>query len=485
MSASLPRTKIVATIGPASESEEVLRALIRAGLDVARLNFSHATHDWAHAVVERIRRIAAEEGETVAVLQDLQGPRLRVGPIAGGQVALVPGARLLLTPRDVPGDQTAVRVDYAPLARDLRPGNRVLIDDGLLELEVERVDAEDVLCLVRTGGTLRSHKGINLPDARISAPALTEKDHTDARFGATLGVDYVALSFVRNATDVLALRAVLSEAASTAPIVAKIERPEGVAEFDAILQVVDGVMVARGDLGIEMGPEQVPLIQKQLIRRCRAAGKPVITATQMLESMVVHPRPTRAEASDVANAILDGTDAVMLSAETASGAYPVEAVRTMARIAGVAERALPEADYMAEGAAHPIVSVTNAITAATVATAEQLGVRLIVTLTESGHTARMVAKHRPATPILAVTPNPETRARLALVWGVQPVEMARLHDDAEMFAQCIRLARAAGAEDGDLVAVTAGLPLATPGRTNLLRIHLVGDEGGHVLPHDH
>jgi pyruvate kinase len=450
------------------------------------LNFSHAEPEWARAVVERLRRLAAGAGQVVAVLQDLQGPRLRVGEIAGGAANLSAGAGFTLTTRAVPGDDRAVHVDYPNLPRDLRPGQRVFLDDGLIELRVEEIVGPDLACTVVAGGALRPHKGINLPDAAISAPTLTEKDVRDARFGASLGVDYVALSFVRGATDVLALRAVLDEAGSQAPIIAKIERREAVRDFDPILQVVDGVMVARGDLGIEIGPEQVPLLQKQIIRRCRAAGKPVITATQMLESMVGRPRPTRAEASDVANAILDGTDAVMLSAETAAGAYPVEAVRTMARIAAVAERALPDADYLAEGGGHPVVSVTNAISAATVAASVQLGARLILTLTESGHTARMVAKHRPATPILAVTPDAATLRRLALVWGVQPVAVEDFHDAEELVAACLRLARTAGgAEDGDLVALTAGVPVGVRGRTNLLRLHILGEESGFQVAHDH
>lgn len=473
-----PRTKIVATLGPASESEDSILALMRAGVSVFRLNFSHASAEWARLVVDRVRQIAARERTVVALFQDLQGPRLRIGNIKAGSAALTAGQELVLTQRAVPGDATAVQVEYPPLARDVRPGQRVLLDDGQIELEVTQVAGSDVRCRVRTGGELKPRKGINLPDATISAPTLTQKDRADALIGVALGVDYVALSFVRSPADLETLRAHLIQAGAQIPLIAKIERREAVADFDAILQAADGIMVARGDLGIEMGPEQVPLIQKQIIQRCRAAGKPVITATQMLESMISHPRPTRAEASDVANAILDGTDAVMLSAETAAGSYPTESVQTMVRIGLVTERALPTVQVVARQAANVYEAITDAVSSATVTAAADLHARLLVTVTDSGHTARMVAKHRPLTTLLAVTPDPATLRRLALVWGVRPYLFSGGdRTTATMVAHSFNLASAeGGAQEGDLVAVTAGVPAGVAGRTNLLRIWVVGEE---------
>lgn len=465
-----PRTKIVCTLGPSTDPPEVLRAMIRAGMSVARINFSHGDHA-AHARrIALVRQIAQEEGAIVALLGDLQGPRWRVGLIEGGYIVVSPGQRIVLTTRPVPGGPQEIHLPHPDLMALARPGQTLLLNDGLLEFRVEAVDGTDLICRVVRGGTLSSHKGINAPGLPLTLPALTEKDRLDVRFAVEQGMDYLALSFVRTAEDVRQLRALLQELGASIPIVAKIEKREALAHFEDILEAADAVMVARGDLGVEIPPEEVPIHQKRIIRLCNRAGKPVITATQMLNSMVNHPRPTRAEASDVANAILDGTDAVMLSAETATGTYPVEAVEMMARIARMAEEALPHRqwlDLIGETAA-----VAEAISRATVEIAERIGARAIVTLTMSGYTARMIARHRPPMPILAVTPVPATLRRLALVWGVQPALMPAVRTTDEMLGAACQAALQSGlAQPGDLLVITAGVPFGRPGHTNLLKVH--------------
>ena len=467
-----PRTKIVCTLGPSTDHPEILRAMIRAGMSVARINFSHGDHA-AHARrIAMVRQIAQEEGAIIALLGDLQGPRWRVGVIEGGYIAIAPGQRITLTTRMVPGSPQEVHLPHPELVALVRPGQTLLLDDGLLEFQVEEVNGTDVICRVVRGGTLSSHKGINAPGLPLTLPALTEKDRTDVRFAVEQGMDYLALSFVRTAEDVRQLRALLHELGASIPIVAKIEKREALENFEAILEAADAVMVARGDLGVEIPPEEVPIHQKRIIRLCNRAGKPVITATQMLNSMVSHPRPTRAEASDVANAILDGTDAVMLSAETATGTYPVEAVQMMARIARIAEGAMPHRqwlDLIGESA-----EVTEAISRATVEIAEQVGARAIVTSTMSGYTARMIARHPPPVPILAVTPVPATLRRMALVWGVEPVLMPSVRNTDEMLGAASQAALQSGlARPGDLIVITAGVPFGRPGHTNLLKVHRI------------
>lgn len=470
------RTKIVCTLGPASSTEGTLREMIRTGMNVARLNFSHGNHESHAALIAAVRRVASEEGRMVAVLQDLQGPRIRIGEIAGGAAVLSADSRFVLTVAEVVGDGRIAAVHGAPLPQDVRAGDRILIDDGAIELEAVRISGDEVECVVLIGGTLKPHKGVNVPGRTLSVPSITEKDAGDLEFGISQGVDYVAMSFVRSGSDVEGLRALMARRGASIPIMAKIEKHEAIGSFDEILEASDAVMVARGDLGIEVPAEQVPFHQKMIISRCREAGKPVVTATQMLDSMIRNPRPTRAEVNDVANAILDGTDAVMLSGETAAGAYPVEAVRTMARIAEEADGALPYGRLASQAAATRMTSVTGAIGQATCEMAYELPARLIVTSTESGYTARMVASHRPQCPIIAATPSESTWRQLAAVWGVSPHLVPRTETTDEMLRTAVDLAvRVGGASEGDLVIITAGLPLQARGRTNLLKLHVVGD----------
>ncbi|MCS7251805.1 MAG: pyruvate kinase [Anaerolineae bacterium] len=467
-----PRTKIVCTLGPSTDHPEILRAMIRAGMSAARINFSHGDHQ-AHARrIAMMRQVAQEEGATIALLGDLQGPRWRVGDIEGGYVSIEPGQQLILTSRLVRGNPREIHLPHPELIALIRPGQILLLDDGLLEFRVEDVQGSDVVCRVVRGGTLSSHKGINAPGLPLTLPALTEKDRLDVKFAVEHEADYLALSFVRTAEDVCQLRLLLQELRASIPIIAKIEKREALENFEAILEVADAVMVARGDLGVEIPPEEVPIHQKRIIRRCNRAGKPVITATQMLNSMVNHPRPTRAEASDVANAILDGTDAVMLSAETATGTYPVEAVQMIARIARIAEGAMPHRQWL--DLIGESTEVTEAISRATVEIAEQVGARVIVTSTMSGYTARMIARHRPSVPILAATPVPATLRRLALVWGVEPVLMPPVRSTDEMLGAASQAALQGGfAQLGDLIVITAGVPFGCPGRTNFLKVHRI------------
>src|SRR6266699_3625974 len=423
---TMRRTKIVCTIGPATNSEERLEELMRAGMNVARLNFSHGTHSVHAVVIERIRTISARLGWPIAILQDLQGPKIRTGELENGQpVKLVDGATVTITTRPVVGNAQTVATTYTPLPQDVKPGDRILLDDGLLELRELNSNETDVECQVVHGGMLKEHKGINLPGVHVSAPALTEKDRKDLIFVVMHDVDYVALSFVRQPEDVLEAKYLIrqfqvekgeKEQAKTLPLIAKLEKPEAVAHLDQILDVVDGVMVARGDLGVEMAPEKVPLIQKRIIAACHDRGLPVITATQMLESMITHPRPTRAEASDVANAILDGTDALMLSAETATGAYPLEAVQMMGSIAQETE-----ADYRrARQPQCQHLTPAHAVSHAARALAEETSVQAIVVFTRSGASAHLISTDRPRTPILAYTPSEHVYRQLALWWGVWP-----------------------------------------------------------------
>jgi len=475
------RTKIVCTLGPASQSEETLREMIRAGMDVVRINFSHGDYETHARQIALVRRLAQEEGRVLAIMGDLQGPKLRLGEMAA-PVTLRQGADFSLTTRPIPGDAREVNFPHPEVMEDVRPGDRVLLDDGLLELEVLETTPTDIRCRVITGGPLASHKGVSLPGARLSLPSLTEKDRADATFAIQQGVDYLALSFVRRAEDVLQLRDWLGQHHASIPIIAKIEKREAVEVFAEILEVSDGAMVARGDLGVEVPAEEVPVYQKRIIRLANEVGKPVITATQMLNSMIDNPRPTRAEASDVANAILDGTDAVMLSGETAVGKYPVEAVRVMASIALSAERILPfdrfrtppyqeEAHKAAPGRS---VTPTSAISQATCEIALELSAKAIICSTVSGYTARMVAKHRPGTPIIAVTPGLETQRRLALVWGVYPLLVSEFAHTDQMIETAVQAALDEGlVARGDTVLITAGVPVGGPGRTNMLKVHVV------------
>jgi len=476
MEVALRRTKIVCTLGPASSSEELLRSMIRAGMDVARLNFSHGTHDTHLALIDTLRKVAAEEGRQVAILQDLQGPRIRVGEMADGAAPLAQGTRFVLTTEEVIGNSLRATIRGAPLPQDVLPGDRILLDDGDLELVVTETTTTDVICTVVLGGLLKSHKGVNVPGRTLGVPSLTDKDRDDLAFGVRQGVDFVAMSFVRSAEDVLQLRALMVAQDAEIPIIAKIEKHEAIANFDEILKASDGIMVARGDLGIEVAAEEVPLHQKMIIAKCNRAGKPVITATQMLDSMIRNPRPTRAEVNDVANAIMDGSDATMLSGETAAGAYPLEAVATMARIAETTDNALPYDRLMRRTATSRTCSVTDAIGQATCEMAYELKASAIITSTESGFTARMVARHRPPVRIIAATPSVRTLRQLTLVWGVHPHLTAPFHSTEDMIQQVVGVAIQEGhVAEGDLVVITAGLPLPARGRTNLLKLHVVGE----------
>jgi pyruvate kinase len=462
----MPRTKIVCTIGPSSHSADIVRGLIRSGMNVARLNFSHGSHDEHRQAIRLVRDIAREEKRPVGILQDLCGPKIRVGRLPDEGVLLVPGQPLVLTTEPVEGDAGQVAVSYPHLARDAKAGDRILLADGLMELVVEKTTRNELHCRVVTGGTLTSHKGINLPTGSIQAPPLTAKDEADLAFGLAHGVDFVALSFVRRAEDILDVRRRIHRAGWTTPIVAKIEKHEAVTHIDEIIEVSDAVMVARGDLGVEIALETVPGVQKTIVRQANIAGKPVIIATQMLRSMVDAPRPTRAEAADVANAVLDGADAVMLSEETASGAYPVAAVHYMARIAESAEAHYPHRKYME---LIPRRGVSQTVAYAACVTAEQLDAAAIVATTRSGTTAMHVASFRPRPRIIALSPDAETVQRLTLVWGCVPFLLPLAEDTDEMIESAAASALDTGkVAAGDLAVITGGRPIYEAGTTNML-----------------
>jgi pyruvate kinase len=479
------RTKIVCTIGPSSTAPAVLRDLIAAGMDVARLNFSHGAHDVHRQAYDTIRSLSAEMSRNVAVMADLQGPKIRTGRLkGGGPVALSAGSMLCVTTREVEGDAACVSTTYAGLPHDVKPGDRLLLADGAMELSVERVDGCDVHCHVVRGGPLGEHKGINLPGVEVSAPSLTDKDVADLEFAMDLGVDYVALSFVRRPDDLRLLRERMDAMRHAAPrdmarpgVVAKIERPEALVHIDGILSLSDAVMVARGDLGIETSLDDIPQIQKNLIRRCNAHGLPVITATQMLESMMASPQPTRAEVSDVANAIYDGTDAVMLSGETAAGRFPVEAARIMADIAEKADDAIGSSPH---DESTPIDSPawrgshSDAIAEAVSRITNKLDVVRIVCFTMSGHTARAIARYRPRTPITAITLSENTLRRCALIWGVDALRSAEATNVDDMIRAVDGIVLEHGlAKSGDSIIVVGGTPLAVGGVTNFLKLHTV------------
>jgi pyruvate kinase len=471
----LRRAKIVCTLGPATDGHKRLAALLDAGMDVARLNFSHGTPAEHAERLRLLRRLAQARRKTLAILQDLQGPKIRTGPLERGEpVELRADAQVTLTTRPVAGNARLISTTFQPLPQEVKPGNRILLADGLIELRVERIRDRDVVCRVVEGGELGEHKGINLPGLPLKISALTAKDRGDLEFGIEHGVDYVALSFVRRAEDVLELKRLLARAGRDIPVVAKLEKPEAIDRLDEILRVADAVMVARGDLGVELPPEVVPLIQKKVIARANALKVPVITATQMLESMTAHSRPTRAEASDVANAIFDGADALMLSAETAVGQYPVEAVRMMARIIRAAESSPRYAWYTRRRTADETLSVPEAVSETVAHMAEQLNLRAIAVFTQSGSSARLASKYRPRVPVFAFSPLPHILRRTALYWGVTPVRMPRVQSTDRMVEGAARLLRARDAvAPGDLIAVVAGTPIARRGTTNLLKVHRI------------
>jgi pyruvate kinase len=471
-----PMTKIVCTIGPASASPRTLERLIRAGMSVARLNFSHGTHGDHGRAVSRIRRLSRDLGRPVSILQDLAGPKVRIGEIESGSVTLRPASEFILTTRRILGSSERAAVSYAGLARDVRPGDPILLNDGAIELKVLETAGPDIRCRVVVGGSLSSHKGVNLPSRSIRLSGLTAKDKADLRFGAGLGVDYVALSFVRSVADIRAVKALLRGTGREIPVIAKIEKHEALDDLEAIVGAADGVMVARGDLGVEIPLERIAWAQKKIIRTANGLGKPVITATQMLRSMVENPRPTRAEVTDVANAILDGTDALMLSEETAIGRYPVEAVKIMTKISGETERGLLDPGWRvwADRTAREILPTAEAVAAAACALAAQVGASLIVTFTRSGSTARLVSKYRPPCPILAPTSFETTYRRLGLLRGVIPWRARRTSSEANMVEQALVAARESGlARRGAKLVITAGVPSGPTARTNLIRVEIL------------
>ncbi|TDX58990.1 pyruvate kinase [Orenia marismortui] len=468
------KTKIVCTIGPASEDRETLSKLIDAGMNVARLNFSHGDFEEHGARVKTIRELSKEKGKPVAILLDTKGPEIRTGMLVNDEkVMLERGQEFTLTTEDIEGDNTRTSVTYKDLPKDMNAGDTILIDDGLIGLKVKSTTNTDVICDVVNGGKLGSRKGVNLPGVAVNLPAITEKDIADIKFGIEQGVDFIAASFVRKASDVLAIRDILEEEDADIHIIPKIENQEGVENLDEILEVADGLMVARGDLGVEIPPEKVPAAQKMMIKKCNKAGKPVITATQMLDSMQKNPRPTRAEASDVANAIYDGTDATMLSGETAAGDYPVESVATMARIAIETEKQLKYAQLMDRDGLESRNTITDSISYATCKSAYELDAAAIVTSTQSGYTAKMVSKYRPSTPIVAVTPNQRVFNKLILSWGVKPILANITEATDEMIQDSINATLEAGyVNKDDVVVITAGTPVGEAGTTNLLKIEV-------------
>ena len=469
------KTKIVCTIGPASGSLEIIRQLLGAGMDVARLNFSHGSHEEHAARLATLRYAAAEINKSLAIMLDTKGPEIRIGYLKGGGVSLRDGAQVTLTTEEIVGDESRISITFKGLPQAVLPGNNILLDDGNIVLRVLEVHDRDVLCEVVYGGELTDQKGVNLPGVHLDMPAVTDKDVADINFGIEHQVDFIAASFVRQAVDVIAIRRLLEAKDADIHIIAKIENEEGVKNLEEIIKVADGVMVARGDLGVDVSAEEVPLMQKMIFSRCNHAGKPVVTATQMLESMIHNQRPTRAEASDVANAILDGTDAVMLSGETAAGKHPVEAVRVMARIAERTEESLNFEALLKARAASASPTVTDAISYATCTTAQDLGAAAIITSTKSGFTARNVSKYRPKAPIVAVTPSEQVCRKLALVWGAQPLMAPLINNTDQMIEEAVEIGLATGLiRCGDLLVINAGVPVVVPGMSNLLKVHIVG-----------
>lgn len=468
----LKRAKVVATLGPSSSSPDMIRKLILAGVDVFRLNFSHGTHADHADRIRLIREIAPQLGRVVGILQDIQGPKIRIGEVKGGEVLLTPGTEFVLQSADRLADEHGASVSYENLEKDVPVGATVLLDDGLLELKVLEVKPDGVRTMVVVGGPLKPHKGVNFPSVKMNVAVLTEKDKEDLVFGAQQDVDFVAASFVQEAADVLLIREYLNGLNSRAHVISKIERRDAVAAIADITAVSDGIMVARGDLGVETAPEEVPLAQKRIIAHCNQVGKPVITATQMLDSMIHNPRPTRAEASDVANAVFDGTDAVMLSNETAAGNYPVEAVETMVRIVLEAERALLSHERTNRNL-QPGFPVADAISLATAQLADRLGASAIITATATGTSARMVSRYRPNAPIVALALGEPVCRQLALVWGTYPRVMVRVASDDELINGALAMAQTEGyVADGDLVVITAGYPLGVPGNTNFIKVEM-------------
>jgi pyruvate kinase len=451
----------------------MIRKLIEAGMDVARLNFSHGTHEEHAQSFAMLREAAIKFQKPIAILVDLQGPKIRTGALAGGGTVLLrAGQKFVITTARVLGDSTRVNTTFHPLPREVHRGDRILLSDGLIELRVEKATHNEVICTVVNGGVLGEHKGINLPGVKLRVPALTEKDRADLRFAAAHGADYIAVSFVRHPEDIVLAKSLVKRARKKIPVIAKLEKPEAIENLDAILTVSEGVMVARGDLGVEMSPERVPVVQKEIISRAREYRRPVITATQMLESMTENPRPTRAEASDVANAIFDGSDAVMLSAETATGKYPVEAVSMMARIIEEAEASIHE---FPRPASQERLKVAETVAELVCHASRELHMKLIAVFTHSGFTARLVSRYRPLVPIIAFSPEADTRRRMALLWGVTSrsiVDIKKIDGLAAIAEK--RLMEERLVRKGDVIGIVAGTPMGIRGTTNFMKFHVIG-----------
>lgn len=471
------KTKIVCTLGPATNDVEIMKQLIQNGMDAARINFSHGTYETHAETIAKLKQAREELNAPIPLILDTKGPEIRVKTFKEDKVRLEEDATFTLTTREVEGDGNIVSVTYADLPKDVHRGSRILIDDGLIELKVEDITETDVVCKVVNGGVVKSRKGVNLPGVEVNLPSLMEKDIEDLKFGVENGFDIVAASFIRSAEDVLKIRRVLEEnGGGQMHIISKIENQQGVENIDKILEASDGIMVARGDLGVEIPPEEVPLVQKILIAKANRIGKPVITATQMLESMVHSPRPTRAEANDVANAIFDGSDAIMLSGETAAGAYPLEAVATMARIALKAESAVDYAAKLANTTEPARVNITNAISMAACATAAELKTAAITTVTKSGFTARMISRYRPACPLIASTSDETVWRQMNLIWGCKPMLYTGELPRGGVFDTALEIAVKSGLlKNGDTVVSALGMPLGFSGATNTLRVDIVGD----------
>ena len=471
------KTKIVCTIGPASESIDTLKELIKTGLNVCRLNFSHGNYEEHGKRIDNIKAARNEMKLPIAILLDTKGPEIRTGKFSSPEVNLVEGQNFIITMEDVLGDETKCTVSYKELVNDVKPGNQILIDDGLVGLAVKEIKGQEILCIVQNAGTIKDNKGVNVPNVKINLPAITPKDKKDIEFGIEQGIDFIAASFVRKASDVLAIREILEENnATNIQIISKIENQEGVDNIDEILEVSDGLMVARGDLGVEIPTEDIPIVQKELIKKCNILGKPVITATQMLDSMIRNPRPTRAEVTDVANAIFDGTDAIMLSGETAAGKYPLESVKTMASIAIRAEQTLDYEELLKTKVKLRQLNITNAISHATCTTAIDLKASAIITATASGYTARMVSSYRPSAPIIAATNSEMVMRQMGLVWGVYPLLAEKGLSTDDVFEKSVQSALDMDyISSGDLVVITAGVPVGIAGTTNLINVHIASE----------
>jgi len=465
----MSKTKIIATLGPASMSKGKISSLIKAGADIFRINMSHEDEKGAIEVVKTIRGL----GGGIAVLLDLQGPRIRTGKLKNGPVLIKDGGEFIITSKQIEGDETRVSTDYAALPEKLKPGQKILVDNGLIDLRVKNIAGTEIYCTVHTGGMLGEHKGINIPGVSIFKKALTEKDREDIKVAVTVEADYVALSFVKGQADILEAKKCIRDNGGNIPVIAKVENSEAIRNIDEIINISDAVMIARGDMGVELPPEEVPVVQKEIIRKCAKAAKPVIVASQMLESMVSSPRPTRAESSDVANAILDGADAVMLSEETASGQYPEESVRIMDRIAVRMEGSGPRRAHIHKK--DVMGNISLAVSHATVHTCEDIEAKAIITFTTSGSTALMISKWRPNVPIIASVTGEKAARRVSLYWGVKPVIIGACKTTDEMIGFVEKaVVEKKLLKKGDLVVITAGVPIGVPGTTNLIKVHRIG-----------